>query len=112
MTEKGLTMERSPSSGLGVGVFSPHIGGGGGAWDQQQNAIITKIASTPSNRRSTATDNQERERRRRRSADKNAMVSALPAADPPGARANEINAGVPLGLKLDAGYSIYISRRS
>ncbi|XP_047469982.1 serine/arginine repetitive matrix protein 3-like isoform X2 [Penaeus chinensis] len=73
MTEKGLTMERSPSSGLGVGVFSPHIGGGGGAWDQQQNAIITKIASTPSNRRSTATDNQERERRRRRSADKNAM---------------------------------------
>lgn len=80
MTEKGLTMERSPSSGLGVGVFSPHIGGGGGAWDQQQNAIITKIASTPSNRRSTATDNQERERRRRRSADKNAMVSALPAA--------------------------------
>lgn len=76
MTEKGLTMERSPSSGLGVGVFSPHIGGGGGAWDQQQNAIITKIASTPSNRRSTATDNQERERRRRRSADKNAMVSA------------------------------------
>ncbi|XP_071516388.1 uncharacterized protein [Panulirus ornatus] len=70
MTEKGVTIERSPS-GLGMGVFSPHLGGGGGpAWEQQQNAIITKLAPTPSSRLNLNTDNFEKERRNRKSDDK------------------------------------------
>ncbi|XP_068248499.1 uncharacterized protein [Palaemon carinicauda] len=68
MTEKGVTIERSPS-GLGMGMFSPHLGGGG-SWDQQQNAIITKI--TPSNAPAARinTDNQEKEKRRKKSGEK------------------------------------------
>lgn len=70
MTEKGVTIERSPS-GLGMGVFTPHLGGGGGpAWEQQQNAIITKLTPTPSSRINLNTDNFEKDRRNRKSDEK------------------------------------------
>ncbi|XP_066965833.1 uncharacterized protein [Macrobrachium rosenbergii] len=70
MTEKGVTIERSPS-GLGMGMFTPHLGGGGSNWDQQQNAIITKITPTNAPAARINTDNQEKERRRKKSGDKN-----------------------------------------
>ncbi|XP_069947339.1 uncharacterized protein [Cherax quadricarinatus] len=74
MTEKGVTIERSPS-GLGIGVFSPHLGGGGSAaWEQQQSTIITKLAQTPSNRIQT-TENLDKERRTIRKVDEKNNVN-------------------------------------
>ncbi|KAG7154553.1 putative Coiled-coil domain of unknown function-containing protein [Homarus americanus] len=72
MTDKGVTIERSPS-GLGMGVFSPHLGGGGGStWEQQQSTIITKLAQTPSSTRINLPDNNfDKERRNRRTDEKN-----------------------------------------
>ncbi|KAK8740265.1 hypothetical protein OTU49_003134 [Cherax quadricarinatus] len=76
MTEKGVTIERSPS-GLGIGVFSPHLGGGGSAaWEQQQSTIITKLAQTPSNRIQT-TENLDKERRTIRKVDEKNNVNEL-----------------------------------
>ncbi|XP_063858777.1 histone-lysine N-methyltransferase 2D-like isoform X2 [Scylla paramamosain] len=78
MTDKGVTIERSPS-GLGIGVFSPHLAGSGGApWEQQQqqqqqNALITKLAATPPNRLSRNTDSLEKERRNRKLDDKSSV---------------------------------------
>ena len=82
MTDKGVTIERSPS-GLGIGVFSPHLAGSGGpSWEQQQqqqqqqqNALITKLAATPPNRLSRNTDNLDKERRNRKIDDKGCVVS-------------------------------------
>lgn len=80
MTDKGVTIERSPS-GLGIGVFSPHLAGGGGSpWEQQQqqqqqNALITKLAATPPNRLSRNTDSVDKERRVRKADDKGNVVS-------------------------------------
>ncbi|XP_045135936.1 mastermind-like protein 2 isoform X2 [Portunus trituberculatus] len=79
MTDKGVTIERSPS-GLGIGgvVFSPHLASSGGtAWDQQQqqqqNALITKLAATPPNRLNRNTDSLEKERRNRKLDDKSSV---------------------------------------
>ncbi|KAK7083209.1 hypothetical protein SK128_011725 [Halocaridina rubra] len=73
MTEKGVTIERSPSGGIGMGMFSAHLGGGGTSnWDQQQNTIITKITQTPAARIGPSSDNQDKEnKRRKKSGDKN-----------------------------------------
>ncbi|MPC08619.1 hypothetical protein E2C01_001209 [Portunus trituberculatus] len=80
MTDKGVTIERSPS-GLGIGgvVFSPHLASSGGtAWDQQQqqqqNALITKLAATPPNRLNRNTDSLEKERRNRKLDDKSSVA--------------------------------------
>ena len=84
MTDKGVTIERSPS-GLGIGgvVFSPHLASSGGtAWEQQQqqqqqNALITKLAATPPNRLSRNTETLEKERRNRKLDDKSSVVSNI-----------------------------------
>lgn len=79
MTDKGVTIERSPS-GLGIGVFSPHLAGSGSPWEQQQqqqqqNALITKLAATPPSRLNRNTDSVDKERRIRKADDKGNVVS-------------------------------------
>ncbi|XP_045593379.1 uncharacterized protein [Procambarus clarkii] len=70
MTDKGVTIERSPS-GLGMGVFSAHLGGGGNkTWEPQQSTIITKLAQTPTTRIHT-NETFEIDRRIRKTDEKN-----------------------------------------